>query len=250
LNRVDELKKYFAEKLQSMNELNPYLKYSSVVSVELDDGVVYDLMVVLPDMMFEGNFKTRFGECFVVNDQEHCPPVFTRFKSQRWLISDLARRLPIALWIFGKSIVIQDPNGTFENIVHEHNLVFQKNVKNILRRKYIEFRSDRHNLRRTVYRRDDLATNILKGNVVKIAIEILMLSYGKPYPYKKWLSFEARKFAEGPKILEISSRFLGEMDPVKIIDQSDELVGVIVELFKDDPDLPPTFLSEWWLNLS
>ena len=103
---VIELARYFEEKLSVMTDLQRYLRMSSVVSVELNPGVVYDLMVLVPDHLFENDFKPQFGECFVVNDKEYSPPVFTRFKSYQWLRKDLSHRLPIALWIFGRAVVV------------------------------------------------------------------------------------------------------------------------------------------------
>src|SRR3989338_3726978 len=165
-----ELKRYFFDKLLSITSLKEYLEVSSVVSVEIDQKVVYDLMVFVPDNLFEGRFKAQFGESFVVNDKEHSPPVFTRFKNHQWLRRDFSNRLPIALWIFRQAIVINDPCGIFEKIISDYNVVFAKCAKDIVRRKYIEFRSDRHNLRQAVYHCDDLAVNLLRANVVKIAI--------------------------------------------------------------------------------
>ena len=74
---------------------------------ELDEGIVYDVfMVIVPDNLFTGGFYSQFGDCFVQNDRECVPPVFTRFKSYAWLRKNFERRLAIASWIFGKSIVI------------------------------------------------------------------------------------------------------------------------------------------------
>lgn len=249
VNRLPELKRYFEEKLLSMQNLREYLDASSVVSVELDPDIVYDLIVLVPDQVFETRFKNQFGECFVVNSQEHVPPVFTRFKSYGWLRKDFSSRLPIALWIFKRSVVLQDPKMDFETILGEYDVIFAKKRKEILRRKYIEFRSDRHNLRQAVYHHDDLAMELLRANVVKIAIEILILAHGQPYPYKKWLPSEAKKYEGGPNIVGICTKFMQESEPKKLIALSDELVGKIVERLTSDNDFSIAFLTEWWLHL-
>jgi hypothetical protein len=244
------LKEYCEEKLLSENSLREYLNLSAIVSVELDEGVVHDLLVLLPDEVFEGRFKPKFGECFVQNDQKSSPPVFTRFKSHSWLRRDFARRLPIALWIFRKSVVMQDPGGNFGTILREHNTLFEQDLENIIKRKYIELRSDRHNLRQTISRGDRLASDLLKANVVKLALELLMLSHGKPYPYKKWLAIETGRFTSGQHLLDISSRFIETREPKDIISLSDELVGLVIKLLESGTQLPPTLLKEWWLHLS
>lgn len=245
-----ELRKYFEEKLLVKDDLRKYLEVSAIVTVELDQELIYDLMVIVPDQMFESDFRTQFGECFVVNDQEYSPPVFTRFKSYQWLLKDLSHRLPIALWIFKHAVVIQDPEGAFDAILRQHNVLFEQEVKGIIRRKYIEFRSDRHNLRQAVHHSDDLAINLLKANVIKIAMEILMLAHGQPYPYKKWLPPEARKFEQGSELVQICTEFMVEKDAKKIITLSDGLVGRVVHILSGDDNFSPGLLNQWWLHLS
>lgn len=245
-----ELRKYFEEKLLVKDDLRKYLEASSVVTVELDRELIYDLIVLVPDQMFEGDFMTQFGECFVVNDQEYSPHVFTRFKSYQWLLKDLSHRLPIALWIFTHAVVIQDPEGTFGRILHRHNVLFKQKVKGIIRRKYIEFRSDRHNLRQAVHHCDGLAIDLLRANVIKLAMEILMLAHGQPYPYKKWLPPEALKFEQGSELVRTCTEFMIEQDAKKIIALSDDLVGKVVHMLSGDDSFSPDFLNQWWLHLS
>ena len=232
-----------------MQNLREYLDVSSVVSVELDPSIVYDLMVLVPDQVFEASFKNQFGECFVVNHHELTPAVFTRFKSYGWLRKDFSSRLSIALWIFKRSVVVQDPKMGFGSILDEYDAIFANKRKEILRRKYIEFRSDRHNLRQAVYRHDGLATELLKSNVVKIAIEILILAHGQPYPYKKWLPSEAEKYEGGSDLVGLCTKFMQESEPEKLIALSDELVSKIVERLIPDNDFSIAFLNEWWLHL-
>jgi hypothetical protein len=244
-----ELKKYFEEKLLSMSNLQKYLKESAIVSVELDQELVFDLMVLIPDLLFNEEFKPQFGECFVVNDQTRLPPVFTRFKSYQWLRRDLSSRLPIALWIFGQSIIVQDPERAFEAVVSEYAVLFEQGLESIIRRKYIEFRSDRHNLRQAVYHKEELAINLLKANVVKVAIEIFILVHDKPYPYKKWLSIEAKKFRHGSEFVGMCDNFIKETDFDKIIVLSDNLVDEITGFLASHGNFSTSLLHQWWLHL-
>lgn len=249
MNIESWLGEYYQRKLLSEVAVGKYVEQSSVVTIELDEGVVYDLMVLVPDNVFDAEFTGRFGECFVLNDQECAPPVFTRFKSHAWLRRDFERRLAIALWIFGKSVVIHDPGGMFSSVVSEYKSMFERNLEGIIKRKYVEFRSDRHNLRHTVHHQDGLVCDILKANIVKLAAELQMLSQGKPYPYKKWLVYEVGKSDEGKHLLAISRRFIETRDPTDIILTSEELVQSVIHFLNRDGLLPSNFLAEWWLHL-
>ncbi len=244
-----KLKQYFEEKLLPIKYLQNYLMESSIVSVELDEKLIFDLIVFVPDQIFNNEFIPQFGDCFVVNGQEQLPHVFTRFKSYQWLLKDFSNRIPIALWIFKQSIVIQDPEEEFKRIVHEHSLLFKQNRENIIRHKYIEFRSDRHNLRQAVFHQDKLAIEILRANVVKIALEILILAHGKPYPYKKWLTSEALKFDKDINIIDTCHRFTRETDINEIITISDNLVSKITDILTTDSNLSHQLIREWWLHL-
>lgn len=237
------------DKLLSITNIKEYLEVSSVVSVEIDQEIVYDLMVFVPDHLFDGRFKVQFGESFIVNDKEHSPPVFTRFKNYQWLRNDFSNRLPIALWIFRQAIVANDPCGMFDKIISDYSVVFSMCVNDIIRRKYIEFRSDRHNLRQAVYHCDDLAVNLLRANVVKIAIEILILANDQPYPYKKWLPFEAKKYEGGLELVQVCIKFMKEEDTKKLIVLSDDLVCRIVDTLTRNASFSPSFLNQWWLHL-
>ncbi|MDE2038177.1 MAG: DUF4037 domain-containing protein [Patescibacteria group bacterium] len=243
------LDSYCQRKLLTDPLVGRYAEQSSIVTVELDHEIVYDLMVLLPDILFEREFSKRHGECFVLNDQKSVPPVFTRFKSYAWLKRDFGRRLPIALWIFGRSVIVRDPNGAFSSIVGEYSDLFKRSLRGIIERKYVEFRSDRHNLRQTVHHGDDLACSILKANIVKLAAELKLLSQGKPYPYKKWLVSEVDESNGGKTLLEISHRFIEARRPEDTIATSDELVNAVVTFLDKEGILSGDILTEWWLHL-
>jgi hypothetical protein len=249
MSAFDELSQYLRENLSTMDGLRTYLEASSIVSVELDREQVYDLMVLMPDNMFEGAFRAQFGECFVVNDKDHSPPVFSRFKSQTWLRKDLSRRLPIALWIFGRGVVVQDPGNILRKILLECRASFEQQRKEIIRHKYIEFRSDRHNLRQAVYHNDGLAGDLLKSNVVKLALEISLLAAGRSYPYKKWLPSEAGALGGGSQLVGLCEYFIRERSYGKVISISDEIVAAIVRILSPDESFSASFLNEWWLHL-
>ncbi|MBI5220771.1 MAG: hypothetical protein HY978_02965 [Candidatus Liptonbacteria bacterium] len=250
MSTLNELSEYFEKNLSAIDGLRPYLGVSSVVSVELNRGQVYDLMVLMPDSTFEDAFKLQFGECFVVNDKDYSPPVFTRFKSHAWLRRDFSRRLSIALWIFGRGVVVQDPGNVFGEILLEYRSLFEQQLKGIIRHKYVEFRSDRHNLRQAVYRNDSLAIDLLKSNVIKLALEITLLAAGRPYPYKKWLPSETGTTYGGSQLVDLCQNFTGEEDREKVISMSDDIVATIVRILSRDESFSASFLNEWWLHLA
>lgn len=59
-NTGEWLEDYFRRKLLSNNTLREYIERSSVVTVELDEGIVYDLMVIMPDDLFTKEFSCQF----------------------------------------------------------------------------------------------------------------------------------------------------------------------------------------------
>jgi hypothetical protein len=249
MSTFDEIRGYIDNSLLTIEGLRGYIEASSVVSVALDPELVYDLMVVMPDSVFEGSFKNQFGQCFVVNDKDHSPPVFTRFKSQAWLRNDLSRRVPISLWIFGGGVVVQDPGNALAEILLEGRSHFEQHLKKIVRYKYLEFRSDRHNLRQAIYHNDGLAVDLLKSNVIKLALEIAFLATGRPYPYKRRLPSEAEKLCGGDRLVGLCKDFACARDPRKLISLSDDIVAAIVRILSCDKSFSASFLDEWWLHL-
>jgi hypothetical protein len=136
------LRRYFEDELMSIDNLRKYLPRSTIVSVEVDEKLIIDLIVFIPDQIYNSEFVERHGECYVVNDQKQLPHVFTRFKSYQWLLHDFSKRLAIALWIFQNAIVVNDPDDTFKRIVQSQSEIFHRNLVDIIRKKYIEFRSE------------------------------------------------------------------------------------------------------------
>jgi hypothetical protein len=247
MNLSLKLKNYFNEELLQIKELRKFFFDSAVVTVELDEKLILDLIVFIPDQLFNNEFVENFGDCFVVNHQKQLPHIFTRFKSYQWLKNDFSNRLNIALWIFTNSIVIQDPDGSFRKILREYSEIFRCNLDDAIRRKYIEFRSDRHNLRQVIFHKNKLSIDIIRANVAKLALEILILANGNPYPYKKWLEDEAAKY-DG-EICRICNEFTKETNLEHIITLSDQLVSSVANTLLEKTKLPPQVINEWWLHL-
>ncbi len=65
---------YFSEQLLGNENLRPYLTESSVLVTGQDPQLVRDIMVLMPDELFENDFRLSFGGCFVVDDHDQTPP--------------------------------------------------------------------------------------------------------------------------------------------------------------------------------
>lgn len=253
LNSVDE---YLQTQLARRPELTGFLDdaavvwYASSAFMEwYDPKLVRDILVVLPDERFE-NFKVNLGSSYVVDDHDVTPPVFVRFKSYGWLERDFARRLPVALWIYQHARVIHDPDSRFADILRAQSEAFKKQLPSILRRKYLEFRTDRHNLRHTVPAGMDLATRLIKVSVVKLTLELTLLAEGRPYPYKKWLFWAAeRETAQGKEVISLASRFWDETDKELVINLSDQLVAKITSICSQSGLVSEDVTTRWWLHL-
>lgn len=253
LNSVNE---YLQTQLTRKSELAGFLGdavvvwYASSAFMEwYDPSLVRDLLVVLPDERFE-DFKATFGSNHVIDDHKVVPPVFVRFKSYEWLRRDFARRLPVALWIYQHARVLRDPQGRFADILRTQSEAFKEQLPSILRRKYLEFRTDRHNLRHTVPAGMDLASRLIKASVVKLALELTLLAEGRPYPYKKWLFWAAeRETTQGKEIINLASRFWDETDKEEVITLSDQLVAKVASICAQSGLVPEELTTNWWLHL-
>lgn len=244
------MRAYVENKLYRTQELVPYLEKAAILWTENDPGLIWDIMVLLPDELFS-EFIRRYGDCFVIDDHEHAPCVFTRVKSFEWLKSDFESRLPVALWIYQNSLVLQDGEGRFDEILQEQKEIFIKIILEILRKKYLEFRTERHNLRHALEKGNVVAITIIKNTVVKLALEISFLIERKPYPYKKWLPLAVQhETSNGKEVFQISEDFLNTTDPKKTIELSDCLVEKVVKMLVETSMFPEDFLRRWWLNLA
>lgn len=243
------IRKYIENKVCKTQELAPYIKESSILWIENDPGLVWDIMVLLPDNLFS-EFINQYGECFVIDDHEHLPWIFIRVKDLQWLENDFKNRFPIALWVYENSLVLQDKEGRFVKILQEQKKVFAETIHKILERKYLEFRTERHNLRHALERKNMISTAIIKATIVKLVLEMSFLVEEKPYPYKKWLPLAAEYDTNnGKKLLKISRDFLNSDVPTIIIDLSDQLVSEMVKILTKTKIFPKNFLQKWWLYL-
>ncbi|MEK9135150.1 MAG: DUF4037 domain-containing protein [Patescibacteria group bacterium] len=248
---IEELamRAYVENKLYKTKELVEFVEKASILQTENEPGLVWDVMILLPDDSFQ-EFSGQYGECFVVDDHDHHPNVFTRVKSFEWLRKDFTRRLPIALWIYQHSLVLADKGGGFDKIIQEQMKVFDEAVPETLRKKYLEFRTERHNLRHALKRKETVSELLIKATVVKLGLEMIFLAQRKPYPYKKWLpSIAGQETRCGKIVLQISNEFLSSGTAETTLELSNRLVEKIVELLDETRMFSKDFLERWWLYL-
>lgn len=246
MNKKIEIETYVHEKLEVEVD-ESFIAHSIILVTENDVGNVCDILVLINNEEY-GNFVDCYNSNFVINDHDHEYPIFTKFRSVKWLEKDIKSRLPIALWIYQNSLVIQDTQGEFAKLLNRYTSVFEKSLHSLIKRKYIEMRTERHNLRQAVSNNRDVAIPIIKATIAKLILEISLLADGKPYPYKKWLPEIAKNSNLGNVVYPYIKTFLDEKGGEKSIAISEEIIAVIRDPLSKNL-LPCDLLDRWWLYL-
>ncbi len=207
-------------------------------------------MILLGNDCFKYEFAHLYGEYFVVDDHKHDPLVFTRVKSYQWLAENFTKRLPVALWIFQNAIVLQKKENLFQRVVAEQKDNFYRNLQAIIKRKYLELRTDRHNLRYSAMRPEDMANALLKANIAKLCFELCLLASNKPYPPKILLpDYAKNSVINGNEVFLLAQKFLAATDPETIILLSDKLIERVVATLRETKFYSDELLLKWWLYL-
>ena len=249
-NITRECKQYIEQSLACRNELEEYIEQSTILLNSYEGNRVWDLMILMDSDWFKYEFAYLYSEHFIVDDHNHDRSVFARVKSYAWLEENFNMRLPVALWLFQNATIIQEHKNDFSRIIAKQKERFTANLSKIIRRKYLEMRGERHNLRYSAERPDDMSNTLLKSNIVKLCFELSLLAEGKPYPFGILLPGYARsKSSFGGDIFAVSSHFLAEIDPKKTIELSDRLIEKVSSALNSTGNFSSDFLSRWWLYL-
>jgi hypothetical protein len=247
---VKRCRKYVQKDLTKQNGLDKYIKQSTILLYSYERNYIWDLLILMDNELFKNDFVFQFSENFIIDDHKHDPSVFVRVKNYSWLKDDFNKRLPVVLWIFENALVIQEYGNNFSQILYENKKLFTKKLFGIIKRKYLEMRGDRHNLRRSIKKSNDLASIILKSNIVKLCFELSLLAEGKAYPFRCFLPEYAKSRASfGNDIFIISNKFIAETDQNKIIDLSDCLIEKVSRALRLNGNFSKDFLDRWWLYL-
>jgi hypothetical protein len=245
---IDHYKQYIEGTLTLHEALIPVLPTSTIIVN--DYGHVWDCLIILTDELFEEHIDRKYGSSFVIDDHEHIPWVFTKARSFGWLRQDVTRRLAIALWIYSRAEVIQDPAQRFSSLVQSYQREYTKQIPDILRQKYLELRSERHNLRFAILHGRDVAAELIKSCLVKLALELCYVSEEKAYPFKAHLPHNAAKDTKnGEVVLAHSKKLLWSHDPHEAIHITDDLIRDIDRFLIASPYITEDFLRSWWLYL-
>lgn len=247
MNKKAEVEIYVQKKIKT-DVAEFFLRSSIILLIEDDPNIVRDILVLIPNMEY-GKFVDCYGHCFVVDDHDCEYPIFTKFRNLEWLEDDLKSRLPIALWIYQNSLIVQDPQGEFVRLLDYYQSVFQQVLPTLIRHKYIEMRTERHNLRQAISQNRKIAIPIIKVAVAKLSMEISLLADSQPYPYKKWLPEVVRNSHLGGVIYTLTETFLEEKNDEKTIAISEEIIASIKN-FLSKNWLPSDLLNRWWLYLT
>lgn len=246
MNKKIEMEIYVQKKLKT-EVTESFLTSSTILLIEDDPNIVRDILVLIPNTEY-GKFIDCYGPHFVVDDHDYEYPIFTKFRNLEWLKDDLKSRLSIALWIYQNSLVIQDPQREFVRLLDYYQSVFQQALPVLIRHKYIEMRTEKHNLRQAISQDRKIAIPIIKATVAKLAMEISLLADNQPYPYKKWLPEVARNSHIGRAIYTLVEDFLGEKNGEKTITISEEIIESMRN-FLSKNWLSSDILNRWWLYL-
>jgi len=252
MSRLEAIRKKvstYVTKTFPKSPLGLFLPHCSIVVTEVDSGIVWDILVLMADSLFS-QFSQEHGESFVLDDHAHTPPIFTKVRSYSWFMKDLTSRRAIALWIYGNGLIIEDPESIFESAIRKEREVFESTIPDIIKIKYLELRTERHNLRSIVETKRAMALHIVRANIVKLALELCLLAEKKPYPYKKWLPDVARdQSIAGQKVYALAQSFLNEEDYGQIIAISEDLIAEVINFLTKSEMCTKNYLERWWLHL-
>ena len=246
MDKETEVDIYIKEKLK-MEVSEYFLKFSIILLTRDEPNIVRDILVLIPNTEY-GKFVNCYGSHFVIDDHDYEYPIFTKFRNLKWLKDDLESRLPIALWIYQNSLVIQDLQGEFVKLLGYYQSVFQQALPALTKYKYIEMRTERHNLRQAISQNRKIAVSIIKATIAKLSMEISLLADYQPYPYKKWLPEVARNSCLGKEIYALVETFLNEKNGKKTIAISEEIIANMRNSLCKNL-LPNDLLNRWWLYL-
>ncbi|GEM_PF-2742618 len=248
---TDRYKQYVKDVLAAHEALAPILSLSTIVLNDYENGYVWDYLILPPEELYEEQILRKYGPNLVIDDHEHSPWVFTKVRSFEWVKQDIVKRAAIALWIYLHAEVMQDPERRFPSLVQSYQQEYAKKIPTILRQKYLELRSERHNLRYTAFHEQDVASQLIKSCLVKLALELCYVFEAKPYPFKALLARKAAEETEnGEKVLFHSKQLLESQNPHEVIRITDDLIREIDRFLITSPYVTEDFLRSWWLYLS
>jgi hypothetical protein len=233
--------------LRDSEEVKDYLENASIFITKYENGRVCDAMVLLEDDDFINRFSPINGSNFVIDKHFKDQDIFIRIKHYSWIEKDFSKRVSIALWILKNSIIIQEKQEKISSLINEYQNRFEKSLVSTISQKYLELRTERHNLRFSLKRNDILASLIIKSTIAKISLELCFLSEKNPYPFKILLSQTESEY--GKRIATICKDFLTTNNFEESIALSDELINKLIDMLSKKTSISSDFLEKWWKYL-
>jgi hypothetical protein len=225
-----------------------------------DEHSDFDLRLILPDEE-HARLSTRLREAhlwdpgrdFRLKLEDREP--FRRFPSAEVLIlsaSQLAQELrfdlPVALWSYTHSVVLQDPLGTLRAPVEAAAERFQSRLGDLRCEHYYRFRAARNDLiPRVMPRRLMTVLAIKRGEAVREALRLAFLAEGKPYPYDKWLEVMAERETRWGAGIVTAVRALVAARETHTVEHASKVLRDRVAFALQQGGVSERWLEQWWL---
>lgn len=221
----------------------------ALVCTGTEPGIVTDYLL-LSDSDTIHKLVIELGNRDVIDDHDVLPWVFVKLRSYDWLRNDLQRRLAIALWLYRNAIIIHESSRDFRSIVEAAEESFANQLTAIIKQKYLEMRTERHNLRHACQLGEANSCRLIAATVVKIALEILFLVHHSPYPYKKRLfPVVEQEYPDHVSYLQTCKNFIQYQSLDGLIEKSDLLVNEVNNEILSF-GIPDSVVTNWWMHLS
>ena len=247
MTSYDERITEYGRKLLDHESIEPVADQCTVIAT-VTDSTVWDYLVFLPNGFFESYRES--GGTTTIDDHDHHPWAFVRIVPESWIVEDFNRRLPIALWIYSNATRIHGKWQWFAHVLDSAKKDFETVREGLTRRKYLEFRTERHSLRRAVQRTSSVTTVFIKTAFLKLSFELLYLSEGKPYPYRERLAVSVGNDTKtGTELGSLAERLIDCVDPKETIKISEEIVQIINRQLLTAEAIETGIVDEWWLFL-
>lgn len=262
----DLLDAYLRERVVPHPLLRPYLAEATACltgssSIGLwDEYSSLDVHLVLPDVEHT-QLANRLREERLWNpardfrlrleDREpfrRFPSAVITILSASQLAQEFRFELPVALWIYGNAVVLQDPAGMLEAAVHIGNQQFAAVLNDLRCEHYYRFRQARHDLLpRIAPQRQETVLAIKRGEAAREALRLAFLADGKCYPYDKLLEPVAERETRSGKHLVTAVHALIAARDAEVVAHAGKVLRDRVVFALQQGGVSEQWLEQWWL---
>jgi predicted nucleotidyltransferase len=154
-----------------------------------------DLVIAVPDKTYHSMHAkaVESGEIKSTGDlrlETYDPlEIAVKIRSLSQIDREIKNDLNVALRIYTKCQIWNDPENQFERIVKEHRNAFHCDLPQTLREKVLRLRNAVSFYEGMILRDDLFSCNMLKFQFLQNFMEACFLVDSSPYPYVKWLQY-------------------------------------------------------------